>query len=80
MKTPVNKNRPPIFTPDLVRIFVAAFFFALSMQIILPVISLYAVELGGTESVAGLTIGIFAISSFFVRIPLGLYIDTLGRK
>jgi len=73
-------GKSPLLTPDLLRIFAAAFFFALSMQIIVPLISLYTVELGGTASVAGVAIGIFSISALCARIPLGRYIDTHGRK
>jgi len=72
--------KPKLFTPDLVKLCAASFLFQLAFQMVLPVISLYAVELGASESIAGLVIGVFAVSALCARIPLGRYIDTHHRK
>ena len=72
--------RQKLFTPDLVKLCAASFFYQLAFQMVLPVISLYAVGKGASESIAGLVIGVFAISALCARVPLGRYIDTHRRK
>ncbi|WP_033916591.1 MFS transporter [Campylobacter sputorum] len=58
---------------------VASRFFALF--IILPVISLYALELrGSNEFFVGLLVGIYAIMQMIFQVPFGLISDKIGRK
>ena len=57
----------------------AARFFGLF--IILPVLSLYALELdGANEFLAGLTIGAYAITQMIFQLPFGSLSDRFGRK
>lgn len=49
--------------------------------IILPVLSLYALELdGANEFLAGLTIGAYAITQMIFQVPFGSLSDRFGRK
>lgn len=49
--------------------------------IILPVLSLYALELdGANEFLAGLTIGAYAITQMIFQLPFGSLSDRFGRK
>lgn len=49
--------------------------------IILPVLSLYALELdGANEFLAGLTIGAYAITQMIFQVPFGTLSDRFGRK
>ena len=58
---------------------VATRFFGLF--IILPVISLYAMELkGANESLVGLLIGIYAFMQMLLQTPFGILSDKIGRK
>ena len=58
---------------------VASRFFGLF--IILPVLSLYALELdGANEFLAGLTIGAYAITQMIFQLPFGSLSDRFGRK
>lgn len=58
---------------------VASRFFALF--IVLPVISLYALELkGSNEFYVGLLVGIYAIMQMIFQVPFGMLSDKIGRK
>lgn len=58
---------------------VATRFFGLF--IVLPVISLYAMELNGAnESLVGLLIGIYAFMQMSLQTPFGILSDKIGRK
>lgn len=49
--------------------------------IVLPVLSVYAVELkGGTEFLAGIVVGGYAFTQALFQVPFGLMSDKLGRK
>ncbi|MEE3777425.1 MFS transporter [Campylobacter sp. CX2-4080-23] len=49
--------------------------------IILPVLSLYALELdGANEFLAGLTIGVYAVTQMIFQVPFGSLSDRFGRK
>ena len=80
MNNGATNVKPKLFTRDLIKLCAASFFFQLAFQMVLPVISLYAVGMGASTSIAGLVIGVFAISALCARIPLGRYIDTHRRK
>src|SRR5581483_4087298 len=45
-----------------------------------PLLPLYLVSFGASSTVVGAVIGVFTITSTIMRVPVGLYIDRLGRK
>lgn len=54
---------------------------ALGVSMIMPVLSFYATNLPGTTApLAGIAMGIFAISQMLFQIPMGYLSDHLGRK
>jgi MFS family permease len=58
----------------------STFLFYVSFQLILPVVPLYAAELGGRETQVGLIIGVFAFTSMFIRPLAGWLADRVGRR
>jgi MFS family permease len=53
----------------------------LGLFIVLPVLSLYALELeGGSEILAGASLGIYAVSQMIMQTPFGVISDKIGRK
>ncbi|HVO91749.1 MAG TPA: MFS transporter [Terriglobales bacterium] len=55
-----------------------SFFFA--HHLTRPLLPLYLVSFGASSTVVGAVIGIFTVTSTVMRVPVGLYIDRLGRK
>ncbi|MDR2080942.1 MAG: MFS transporter [Campylobacteraceae bacterium] len=53
----------------------------LGLFIVLPVLSLYALELdGANEILAGASLGVYAVSQMIMQVPLGVMSDKIGRK
>ncbi|MGP1359753.1 MFS transporter [Campylobacter sp.] len=53
----------------------------LSLFIVLPVLSLYALNLeGANEFLVGLIVGVYAISQMIFQVPFGALSDKIGRK
>lgn len=53
----------------------------LGLFIVLPVLSLYALQLeGSSEFLVGITIGGYAITQMLLQIPFGILSDKIGRK
>jgi predicted MFS family arabinose efflux permease len=53
----------------------------LGLFIVLPVLSLYALQLeGSNEFLVGITIGGYAITQMLLQIPFGILSDKIGRK
>ncbi|MDR1976809.1 MAG: MFS transporter, partial [Campylobacteraceae bacterium] len=62
-----------------ISIVIALRFFGLF--IVLPVLSVYAMELGGAnEIIVGATVGVYAISQIIMQVPFGALSDKIGRK
>ena len=52
----------------------------LGLQMLVPTIPLYVTALGGDKTLAGLAIGLYAVSSLLVRPLAGLAMDAYGRR
>jgi len=53
----------------------------LGLFIVLPVLSLYALQLeGSSEFLVGITIGGYAVTQMLLQIPFGIMSDKIGRK
>lgn len=62
------------------KVCVSTFCFYVSFQLILPVVPLYAAELGGREAHVGLIVGVFAFAAMLVRPLAGWLADRVGRR
>lgn len=53
----------------------------LGLFIVLPVLSIYALELpGATQFLVGITIGGYALTQMILQVPFGMLSDKIGRK
>ena len=55
--------------------FVGTFFFWFSQYIYVPILPAYLTELGCSLSMIGVILGSYGVSQFFLRIPLGFWVD-----
>lgn len=51
-----------------------------SLYLFVPILSVYAESLGASMSMVGLIIGSYGFTQLFIRIPLGMWSDRLGRR
>ncbi len=69
-----------LWTRDFVVITLISLFTFLGFQMLLPTLPIYARHLGGSDTAAGLVVGIFTISAVIIRPFTGHYLDLYGRK
>lgn len=72
--------KPSIWTRDFILISAASLFISLAFQMLLPIMPVYAENLGGSATAAGLVIGIFTFSAVIIRPITGRLLDAYGRK
>lgn len=77
---PPSPDRPKIFTRSFIMITVINFFIFFSFQMIFPSLPLYIKKLGGDDTIIGLVMGVFVVSSILTRPFAGLALDKIGRK
>lgn len=65
---------------DTTLILVAAIFFFLALYAYMPILSVYALSLGASLSLAGLVVGVYGIGQMVFRIPIGVTSDALSRR
>lgn len=56
------------------------FLFWASLYIYVPILPVYAAYLGASMSAVGLVVGSYGIAQLWLRIPLGIWSDWLGRR
>lgn len=75
-----NKQKvDKIWTKDFVLIFMANFFVFLGFQMTLPTIPLFVKELGGSDQLIGIVVGIFTFSALLFRPYAGHALESKGR-
>lgn len=68
-----------IITRDFVFIWIANFFIFLGFQMTLPTLPIFIKELGGTDQMIGLIVGVFTFSALIFRPYAGHALETKGR-
>lgn len=81
MRFNVEANEEPekIWTRDFIFICLANFFVFLGFQMTLPTIPLFVKELGGTDQLVGVIVGIFTFSALLLRPYAGHALESKGR-
>src|SRR5690625_1184348 len=69
-----------IWTRDFVLVCLANFFIFLGFQMTLPTLPLFVKELGGSDQLIGIIIGIFTFSALIFRPYAGKALETKGRQ
>ena len=60
---------------------ISTFFFWGSLYIFVPILPVYAESVpGGTLSTVGLVLGSYSVALILLRIPLGVWSDSLGAR
>lgn len=75
-QTEANK----IWTRDFVLICLANFFIFLSFQMTLPTLPLFVKELGGSDQIIGIIVGVFTFTALLFRPVAGQLLETKGRR
>ncbi|GGJ53570.1 MFS transporter [Virgibacillus salexigens] len=77
----VTKKQPEkIWTRDFVLICLANFFIFLGFQMTLPTLPLFVKELGGSDQLVGIIVGIFTFSALLMRPYAGHALESKGRR
>lgn len=69
-----------LFTRNFLLVWAAAFFAFNSFHMLLPVLPLYVIKIGGTESQIGLLMGVLTVTSVTVRPWIGRESDRRGKQ
>src|SRR5690625_3551050 len=75
----LNDPESKIFTRDFILIWTANFFIFLGFQMTLPTIPIFINELGGSDQIIGIIVGIFTFSALLFRPYAGHALETKGR-
>lgn len=59
---------------------VSTFLFWASLYVYVPILPLYAQQVGASFTMVGLIVGAYGVSQFFLRLPLGVWSDNIGRR
>lgn len=76
----VTQHKPKIWTKDFILICIANFFVFLGFQMTLPTLPLFIKELGGSEQLIGIIVGVFTFSALLFRPYAGHALESKGRK
>ncbi|KPU46290.1 bacillibactin exporter [Oxobacter pfennigii] len=74
------QKKEPLWTRDYILISIASLFITLGFQMLLPILPVFSAKLGGSDTWAGLVVGIFTISSVIMRPIAGRLLDSYGRR
>jgi MFS family permease len=79
VRAEVQPREDKIWTRDFIFIWLANFFVFLGFQMTLPTLPLYVKELGGSDQIVGLIVGIFTFSALLLRPVAGHALESRGR-
>ncbi len=79
-KTYEDQHSDKIWTRDFVLVCLANFFIFLGFQMTLPTIPLFVEELGGSDQLIGLIVGVFTFSALLLRPYAGHSLESKGRQ
>lgn len=74
-----NVSNDKIFSRDFVYIWIANFFIFLGFQMTIPTIPLFVKDLGGSDQMVGMIVGIFTFSALLLRPYAGHALESRGR-
>ncbi len=80
MENSAALQKEPLWTKEFIIIFIVNLFTFLGFQMLLPTLPIYAKYLGGSDTSAGLVVGIFTVSALLIRPFVGQALDIYGRK
>jgi len=78
--THITEQADKIWTRDFVLICLANFFIFLGFQMTLPTLPLFVKELGGSDQMIGIIVGVFTFSALLFRPYAGHALESKGRR
>ena len=75
-----TKNKNPLWTPAFILLLFIGTFTSISFNMINPIISKYAIQLGSTLSLAGIVAGLFSITALTARPAGAVIVDRMNKK
>src|SRR5690625_6467478 len=78
--THTTEQPDKIWTRDFVLICFANFFIFLGFQMTLPTLPLFVKELGGSDQMIGVIVGVFTFSALLFRPYAGYALESKGRR
>ncbi len=79
----VHKTQAPPYQPERLTIwsfYGGTFFYWGALYVYSPILSVYAQSLGASFTTVGMVVGAYGFVQMFLRIPLGIWSDRLGRR
>lgn len=73
-------SRERLWTRDFITITLITLCTFLGFQMLLPTLPLFAINLGGGDTIAGLVVGLFTLSAVLIRPFAGYALDAYGRR
>ena len=73
-------HKEPLWTRDFILISISSLLIFTGFQMLLPVLPIFSIELGGSDVLAGMVMGIFTVSAVIMRPIAGRLLDRKGRK
>ncbi len=74
------QKKEPVWTRDFILISITSLFITLGFQMLLPVLPVFSASIGGSDSWAGIVVGVFTVSSVVMRPISGRLLDMYGRR
>nr|WP_312578633.1 MFS transporter [Sedimentibacter sp.] len=74
------QKKEPLWTRDYIFISIASLFITMGFQMLLPVLPVFSAKLGGSDTWAGMVVGIFTFSAVLMRPISGQLLDRRGRR
>lgn len=73
-------HKEKLWTKYYIIVMIVTLLFGVSSTIHMSTLPLYAQEIGGDKSAAGMLTGLFSFSALLFRPPVGKFVDSKGRK
>lgn len=80
MSKDLHQIKPPILTRNFINITVINFIVFFCFQMVFPILPLYVKQMGGSDSVVGMVLGIFTFSTVVARPLTGYLLDRYEKK
>lgn len=74
------QEKERLWTRDYILISIANLFITTGFQMLLPILPVFSAKLGGSDSWAGMVVGIFTFSAVLMRPIAGRLLDKQGRR
>src|SRR5258706_1322442 len=79
-ETALDETQVTPWLKDFIFTWVSRFGIFLAHHVTRPLLPLYLITFGASSTVIGAVMAVFTITAIVMRVPVGLYIDRLGRK